>query len=131
MIEVDRSCPTCGREIGRHLVSEWVTCAGRNWDLPYEGTPETVTFSLEGRDIVIADTITVRALVAGDDGQTMGLRMPVVLMTFGVGRSNATPHEVAEIAFVGTPAGVRKMGVLVRDGANGAANRAETMKGRP
>lgn len=122
---VERPCPTCGRPTGDHLVREWTACFGTPWeDLAYEDTPQPVPpFTLDGRDVIVADTITARAMVGADpEGR---IQIPTLLLTFAVGRPGAPPDTVAEVAFIATPATLRKAGVLIRDAANGAANRAE------
>lgn len=102
-------------------------------DLPYaepDDAPPRPTFALDGRDVTIVDHIDARALVA----EPNGLPLPVLLLTFHVSGltvdGRPTVQQVAELAFVGTIDSMRKLGKLVRDASNGAANRAELLGGR-
>jgi hypothetical protein len=119
----DTACPTCDRRTGDHTIDEWMTCLDQPaFHLPFEPVAGTrpVTFSLAGRDMVIADTIDIRALIA--DGPA---RIPVLLLTFSVGNPTAPPTQVCEVGFIAGPDGMRRFGKLVRDSAYGAAKAGE------
>lgn len=119
-------CPKCGRPIADHLVSEWVACSGGVDHLDYEDVPDgPIPFRLEGRDIAVADNLTVRALLSEP---VPGTVIPVLLLTFEVSMIDGR-HHVSEVALVaGDVDGMRKFGKLLRDGAFGAANGVEKVR---
>ena len=81
------------------------------------------SFSLEGRDVQVADTLTVRSLVTEP---LPGFVAPVLMMSFAAGRPGMPPLEVAEVCLLAADtAMMRKFGKLLRDGAFGAANAVE------
>lgn len=103
--------------------------------MPYEEVPEdaatVANASLRERfqldpDVIVADHVIVRAATLNGHTGSVAVRLPVVLHEFQVGVPGRAPVEVAKVAYVaGTAKTIRDYGRLVRDSANGAANRAE------
>lgn len=129
----DEACPACQKRTGDHTLDELDVCLGASaLDLRYEevdgGEPVSLRWTLGDRNVVIADHVVARALVAGEGvgpDTRLPLAVPVLHLEFLVGKPGAVPTPVGEIGLVGSPDGLRKMGKLFRDTANGAANAAE------
>jgi hypothetical protein len=123
----DEPCRVCARPVGDHLVWELQQCTAGH-ELAYEDMPERIPFRIDDRDIGMADHVIARALVA----EVPFGRLPVLLLTFEVtvpgrtpGQRTPTLRPVAEVGLILDPAHMRKAGTIIRDAANGAANRAE------
>lgn len=123
----DETCPTCQRRRGDHTLDELNACLGTvALDLEHEDIPDgPLKWSLDGRDVVIADHVVARSLVSYGVGDVGKVSIPVLHLTFAVGVPGAPPNEVAEIGLIGSPEGIRRIGKLLRDTANSAANAAE------
>lgn len=86
--------------------------------------------TIAGDDLVPCDQVTARAAAADLPG--LGI-VPVLILNFGQSTPGRAPHPVARVAVLLTPDAMRKVGKVVRDAANGAANAAEraTLKQDP
>jgi len=125
---LDTPCGTCQRRSGDHTFDEWAACLGTlAVDLPYESVPGgPIPLSVDGAKMMLADHLTVRSAVVVSPGQgEIAMLVPAVIFTFGVGDPAGPPNDVAEIAQVGTPETMRKLGRIIHDACNGAANTAE------
>lgn len=132
---LDQPCGVCDRESGAHTLREWAICLGTvTTDLPFEQVPADMAqaagaavrqkFGLDA-NLIVADSVVVRAAVL--DGYTgpVGVKIPVVLHDFQIAVPGHPPQTVAEIAYVGDDDAMRAYGRLIRDSANGAANGAK------
>lgn len=125
----DEPCPACSRRLGDHTVDEWDDCLGvPSVDLGFEPTtePTAVKWTLGDRDVVVCDHVIARALVATDPGSK--IIVPLLHLEFLIGKPGAPPAPLGEVAIVGETDGLRKIGKLLRDTANGAANAAERQR---
>jgi hypothetical protein len=127
--DLDAACSTCGRRVGNHTMDEFNACSSATaMDLPYEDVPGgPIPLTINGAHLAWADHLHARAaVVAGESlGANLRLRLPTVIFTFEVGNPRGPAHPVTEVAFVGNPEGLRKLGRVIRDTCNGAANAAE------
>lgn len=134
---LDQPCGTCGRVSGDHTLREWAVCLGTvTLDLPFEPIPDDAAaaasaavrerFQLDP-DLIVADNVVIRAATLDGNTGAVQLRLPVLLHEFQISTGSATaPATIAKVAFLsGDGVGMRNYGRLVRDSANGAANRAE------
>lgn len=94
-------------------------------DLPYQDQPADGELHRQlGLDpsVVIADHVVVKAATMASPLGTI----PGVLHDFQHGHPDRPPTPLVQVLYLGgTPDLLRKYGVLVRDCANGAANRAQ------
>lgn len=126
VVDLESGCPVCARPIGVHLVAEWLgPCAPQGHHLPYEEVPgPPIMLDLGGRELHVVDQVAARAAAVMDADGRVTLRLATLLLSFGQGQSDGSVREVAEVAVVASPAAMRKIGVVLRDTANGAANAA-------
>ena len=97
-------------------------------DLPYENVPDgPIPLTINGEEMAWADHVHCRAaLVEGCSfGSNIRMSLPTVIFTFEIGNPRGPAIPITEVAFVGTPEGLRRLGKVVRDTCNGAANAAE------
>jgi hypothetical protein len=121
---LDAACH-CGRISGDHSLREWAACLGATaMDLPYEEVPGgPVDVPLEATGRVMADNVVARSAVVEQASGPVKVRIPVLVLTFGVNFPGEPPRTVAEVALIaGDGDGMRRFGKLFRDTANGAAN---------
>lgn len=131
---LDDLCPACHRILGDHTMREWSACLGvDSVNLPYKEIPEDMAEVVAARireqfrladGWLIADTVTVKAVVLDGEAGGVNVRTSALLHEFSIGAPDRPPLPVATLLFVGSPEGVKRYGVLVRDSANGAANAA-------
>lgn len=72
----------------------------------------------------LADNVSVYAAVLNGEAGVIGVTAAALLLDCSI----ATPlghQSTAKLALIGPPEGMRKIGRLLRDSANAAANRAE------
>lgn len=124
---LDAECVTCHRRRGSHTLDELDVCLRAfGLDLPHEEIPDgPLRWTMDGRDVVVADHVLARSLVSFGETSLGRIRTPVLHLTFAVGQQGAPPATVDEVAVVGSPEGLRKIGKLLRDTAFSAANAAE------
>ena len=127
--DLDDVCRTCSRRVGDHTLDEYNACSGKPaLDLPYEEVPGgPIPLSVNGNPIAWADHLHCRSAVIG--GQSLGanlkMLLPTVIFTFEIGNPKGLPWPITEVAFIGSPETLRKLGKVIRDTCNGAANAAE------
>lgn len=125
---LDDPCGACRRRVGGHTMDEYDTCLRAvTLDLPYEDVPAgPIPLTVDGVDMPWGDHLTARAcVVGGDTASALRLLMPAVIFTLQFGNPRGAPVDVGQFGFVGSPEGVRKLGKVLRDTCNGAANAAE------
>lgn len=127
---LEELCPRDGIEIGEHTVREWDQCtSSMHVDLPYEDVPGgpmlTASYGDNDSAILVADTVTARALLGAADTGRIAARVPILLLDFQVGWVGHAPVPVVQVAFMAPPDVMRKAGKLLRDTADGAANAFE------
>ena len=127
MRDLDDSCSTCQRRVGDHTLDEWNVCFGATaLDLGYEEAPAgPIPLTVQGDEIAWADHLHARSCIVGGLGPNLTVQFPAVIFTFELGNPRGEPHPVTEVAFVGNPDGLRRLGKVLRDTCNGAANAAE------
>lgn len=127
--DLDDTCPKCGRRVGGHTLDEYNACSDKPaLDLPYEEIPAgPIPLTIGGEEIAWADHIHARSAVVGGSslGANLRVALPAVFFTFEIGNPKGQPWPVSEVAFVGPPDVLRKVGRVLRDTCNGAANAAE------
>lgn len=127
---LDDKCSVCGRRVGDHTMDEYGACFAdpSALDLPYEDVPAgPIPLTINGAEVAWADHLHCRAAVVKGESHGFGLWtvLPTVIFTFEIGNTKGLPRPVTEVAFVGSPEGLRKLGKVLRDTCNGAANAAE------
>jgi hypothetical protein len=128
---LDGPCANCGRVSGDHTLWEWEACLGSaSVDLPYEPVPGDIADLVRQRfhlapNTLIADHVVVKAATLEGGPWPVAIHTPALIHEYGIGRPNMAPLPVATVTFLSTSNGMRAYGRLVRDGANGAANRVE------
>lgn len=126
---LDQPCGTCGRRSGDHTLDQWAACLGQpTHDLSFQEVPADVQEILRRRyagldGYAIGDTVDVRAATLDGTTGNVHVRIPAVLLDFQIGSPQGTV-VTAKVAFLGTAEVMRKFGILVRDSANAAVNRA-------
>jgi hypothetical protein len=120
--ELDMPCRVCGDPIGDHPMRLWLEHTRGGTELPYETIPKEGLSAAFGLDCPIADHVDVRSMVALHD--RLG-PLALLEMTWQIGDPISGPTPVTKLAFLGEPDGLRSLGRLLRDSANGAANAAE------
>lgn len=126
---LDDTCGACRRRVGDHTMDEYDACLrSTTTDLAYEEVPDgPIPLYVDGNPLKWADHLYARSAVVG--GQSLGanlkLVMPTVIFNFQFGNTKGQNIDVAEVAFVGSPETLRKLGKVLRDTCNGAANAAE------
>lgn len=125
---LEELCPFDGRPIGDHTMREWAAHldAPPHTDLPFEEIPDGPVMMRTGEEeIPCADSIVARAVVFDGRQGAAIVRMPALLLDLQVGQPGLAPRTFYRTAIVSTPDTMRKIGKLLRDTANGAANAAE------
>lgn len=126
---LDDDCTKCGRRVGDHTMDEYSSCSSiAALDLPYEEVPDgPIPMTIDGAEIAWADHVHCRsAVMQGESfGANLRVKLPTVIFTFEIGNPRGLPHPVTEVAFVGPPEVVRKLGKVLHSTCNGAANAAE------
>lgn len=135
---LDDACAVCTRPAGDHTLREWATCLGTTMEnLPFAEVPSDMAKAVNERlrqqfqldaDMLVADSVVVKAIVLDGRAGAMTVRTPGVLHEFSIGVPGQPPVPVARLLFVGPPEGMRSYGRLVRDNANGACNAMERMR---
>lgn len=121
-------CGSCRRRVGEHTMDEYDACLRVvTTDLPYEEVPGgPIPLYVDGNPFTWADHLTARSVVLSGEGRGLGrVVLPGVVFTFTFGNAKGLPIPVTEVAYVGSPEGLRKLGRVLRDTCNGAANAAE------
>jgi hypothetical protein len=118
-------CPLA--TIGDHTLRQWFEHTGdAGVDLPYEEVPDRDFPVINGlEDAHIVDNVTARSAVAPMHSGRLTIKVPILLLDFSRGRPSGPPTPVVKVAFLSDPVVMRKVGKLLRDTANGAANAAE------
>lgn len=121
---LDQACRTCGRRSGSHTLDEWAACGpAESQHLPYAAVPDgIIPLTISGEAVAWADHMTARSAIIGGDERGIKTRFPAVIFGFQMGMSEGPLHEVSTTALVGTPEMMRKVGRILRDTCNGAAN---------
>lgn len=125
---LEELCPFDGRPIGDHTMREWSEHldAPPHTDLPFEEVPDgPVMMRTADGQIPCADSVVARAIVFDGRQGAAIVRVPGLLLELQVGQPGDAPRTFYQCAIVGTPEIMRKLGKLLRDTANGAANAAE------
>lgn len=119
-------CPHDGRPVGAHTLDEWWDDVHRapHTDLDYEENPDGQIVQIT-LDAVVADTLVVRSAVQQHDIGAARVVVPVLVFDFAQGRLAGPPEHQVSVALLSSPSLLRKLGVIIRDAANGAANAAE------
>lgn len=123
------ACTICtdGKPIGEHTLAEWwdERHSAPHTDLDYEENPDGKPVDVPV-EMLVADTIVARAGVQRYDlaGGAKAI-FPVLIFDFALGRMGQAPEHVVTVGLLGTSEIMRKVGKVLRDTANGAANAAE------
>lgn len=124
---LEAPCPVCQRRSGGHTLDEWAQCiaGSETHHLPYEDVPNDVQALLQERfpnleGQLIVDNVVARA---GYLESAVGA-IPLLMLEFGVNSPSGVQVQ-ANVAFLAPAATMRKAGTIIRDAANGAANRVE------
>lgn len=137
---LDDRCTVCGEVVGEHTLRQFNVCTGEKaWELPADVVPDDIAklanerlreqFRLEG-DWLVADTVSVKALVLSGGAVGLRVNVPAVLHEFQMGVAGRPPGTVAKVLFIGgTEDVMRSYGRLVRDSANQACNAAKRAAG--
>lgn len=124
---LNEDCIACGRRRGDHTLDELAVCVAKpTLDLPYEDQPLTWLTGKLGlsEDTVTADHIIVKSMVLRGEGP-IPVTIPALLFEFSASPNTQEPR--ARVLFMGDEQTMRKIGLLVRDTANGAINAARKM----
>lgn len=127
---LDRPCGSCRRRSGDHTLDEWAACIDTpTHDLAYEEAPADVSDLLRARfqgldGYAIADNVVARAAVLQATSGPVDVAVAALLLEFSIGDPINGPQTTAQVAFLAPADVMRRVGVLLRDAANGAANRA-------
>jgi hypothetical protein len=123
--DLDALCPHDGRPIGDHTLREWNDHMGvPTLDLDYEENPDSEIVDVQV-EMVVADHVVARAGVQRLGGGGMTAVVPLLVLDFGQGRIGGPPVHQVTVGLLSTPEVMRKIGKILRDTANGAANAAE------
>ena len=125
---LDEICPFDGRPIGDHTMREWNAHldAGPHTDLPFENIPDgPVMMHIGDEGLPTADSLVARASVVEMSAGPAVYRVPAMIVDLQIGQPGDAPRTFYTFAFISTPEIMRKIGKLLRDTANGAANAAE------
>lgn len=119
-------CPHDGRPIGEHTLDEWwdEVHAAPHTDLDYEEHADGVPVDVPV-EMVVADTVIARAGVQRHDLGGAQVVVPVLVLDFSQGRLGGPPEHQVSVGLLSTPDVMRRIGKVIRDAANGAANAAE------
>lgn len=123
----------CGKVVGDHTMREWAEHVDRlDHDLPYEEIPGGPIHlsDTDGSPLPVADNVTARASVMTAKSGPLDVFVPVLILEFAIGHPVNGPQPVGRIGVLGPPDVMRRIGKLLRDSANGAANAAERAGGR-
>lgn len=118
---------TCGEPVGGHTVAEWYACMGKPvHDLPFADAGPPV--QVDGGRLTPADHVDASAAIITDPDGLIPQPIPALVLRFGLGKPGHPPEPVAEIALLAEPDTMRKVGKLLRDTANAAANKTEALR---
>jgi hypothetical protein len=93
-------------------------------DIPYEPVPDGPIDIGAAGQFPMADHVNLRSFVFLESPPGLG-PLGGVIFTFQMGNPDGPPLNVADVLYVGTPEVLRKLGTLLRDTLNGAANAVE------
>lgn len=122
---LDMPCAACTRPLGDHTLRQYHACDPA-LDLPFEVTPDRAADSLRAQlgfdeGTIVADHCIAKAATL-DLG---GIRTPVVIHEFAVGRPMFAPTPVVTVAFLGAPGGgMAKYGRLIDTASRAAVSAA-------
>lgn len=133
---LEQPCPACERPSGDHTLREWQACMEvPGLDLEFQEIEDTQTRQAASAALadqlgfdssaLVADHVVTKAVVIGAGP----VRVGGLVMEFQIGNPTGIPDKVGTVVFLGRPDLMRSFGRLVRDSANGAANRTEEASG--